>query len=127
MCCAPGFLGGGNEAPLGAGCNCIFDNNTVDTVSYECSDTGAFYTCGQQATAWVNRGNVLKNSLFKRIRNTTPFHLGAPSVQAIYLDDQMSGWHISNNTFEDSYVGGTRTPACCSPRRQSSQPPMNMT
>jgi len=66
VCCAPGFLGGGNEAPLGAGCNCIFDNNTIDTVSYECSDTGAFYTCGQQATAWVNRGNVLKNSVFKK-------------------------------------------------------------
>ena len=112
-----GFLGGGNEASLGAGCNCLFDNNvralrttqlivflfpvpssymyprfcllyvltlqTIDTVSYECSDTGSFYTCGQQATAWANRGNVLRNSVFKKIRNTTPFHLGAPSVQAI--------------------------------------------
>jgi hypothetical protein len=67
--------------------------------------TGAFYTCGQQGTAWSNRGNVLRNSVFKRIRNTTPFHLGDPSVQAVYLDDQISGWDIYNNTFIDSHVG----------------------
>ena len=27
------------------------------------------------------------------------------SVQAIYLDDQMSGWSILNNTFSDCQVG----------------------
>ena len=53
----------------------------------------------------MNRGNILRNNVFKKIRNTTPFHLGATSVQAIYLDDQMSGWQIYNNTFIDSHVG----------------------
>ena len=44
--------------------------NTLDKCSYESSDTGAFYTCGQQANAFVNRGNELRHSLFKNIRNT---------------------------------------------------------
>ena len=119
-------LGGGGGGSVS--CNCVFDGNVFDTVAYECSDTGAFYT----GLSWVNRGNVLRNNVFKKIRNTTPFHLGAPSVQAIYLgaaysasalfrtsrfslfnlevcslaaDDQMSGWEITNNTFIDSYVG----------------------
>jgi hypothetical protein len=67
---------------------------TIDTVSYECSDTGSFYTCGQQATAWANRGNVLRNSVFKKVRNTTPFHLGAPSVQAICKPGRLIAYHL---------------------------------
>ena len=38
--------------------------------------------------------------------------LGYPSVQAIYLDDQLSGWTVVNNTFIDCqkgvFVGGGR-------------------
>jgi hypothetical protein len=34
-----GILGGGGGGRVS--CNCIFDNNTLDTIAYECSDTGA--------------------------------------------------------------------------------------
>jgi hypothetical protein len=61
------ILGGGNEGP---GANNLFEYNTLDKCSYESSDTGAFYTCGQMANAFVNRGNELRHSLFKNIRNT---------------------------------------------------------
>ena len=53
-------------------------------------DCGAFYSCGQQGTAWVNRGNVLRNGTFKNIGSWS-----------IYLDDQLSGW-----TIEDSTIAG---------------------
>eukprot|EP01120_Amphizonella_sp_Union-15-10_P000185 TRINITY_DN10222_c0_g1_i1.p1 TRINITY_DN10222_c0_g1~~TRINITY_DN10222_c0_g1_i1.p1 ORF type:complete len:150 (-),score=8.81 TRINITY_DN10222_c0_g1_i1:52-501(-) len=34
-----------------------------------------------------------------------PVYLGARSVQAIYFDDQMSGWEVFNSTFVNCYVG----------------------
>ena len=100
-------LGGGNEGPAA---NCLFEYNTLDKCSYESSDTGAFYTCGQQANAFVNRGNELRHSLFKNIRNTEGSGVQGITIQAIYLDDQMSGWHIWNNTFYNcdtgTFIGG---------------------
>jgi hypothetical protein len=44
----------------GPGANNLFEYNTLDKCSYESSDTGAFYTCGQMANAFVNRGNELR-------------------------------------------------------------------
>ena len=95
-------LGGGNEGP---GVNNLFEYNTLDKCSYESSDTGAFYTCGQRANAFVNRGNVLRHSLFKNIRNTEGSGVQGITIQAVYLDDQMSGWHIWNNTFYNCMTG----------------------
>ena len=57
--------------------------------------------------AFVNRGNVVTNNVFMNVRNTV-----APGVQvgvgvnAIYLDDDMSGWSITNNTFINCQQGG---------------------
>lgn len=51
-------------------------------------------TCGQQGTAFINRGNVLRNNTFRKIRMQSHTNLGYPSVQAIYLDDQMAGWQV---------------------------------
>eukprot|EP00039_Didymoeca_costata_P009071 m.120145 g.120145 ORF g.120145 m.120145 type:complete len:652 (+) comp14348_c0_seq2:16-1971(+) len=107
------FLGGGNEADcyngkfmqICGGNDNVFEHNTISDVAYECDDTGAFYTCGQDSTAWINRGNVLRNNTFIRIRMTEKTELGFPSVQAIYLDDQMSGWTVEGNTIIDSQVG----------------------
>jgi hypothetical protein len=96
------ILGGGNEGP---GANCLFEFNTLDKCSYESSDTGAFYTCGQKANAFVNRGNELRHSLFKNIRNTEGSGVQGISLQAVYLDDQMSGWHVWNNTFWNCMTG----------------------
>lgn len=68
-------------------------------------ELGAFYTCGQEGTAFINRGNILRNSTFRRIRQEDRTFLGFPSVQAIYLDDTMSGWLIENNSIFDAQMG----------------------
>eukprot|EP00730_Choanoeca_flexa_P000773 TRINITY_DN10329_c0_g1_i8.p1 TRINITY_DN10329_c0_g1~~TRINITY_DN10329_c0_g1_i8.p1 ORF type:complete len:342 (+),score=35.30 TRINITY_DN10329_c0_g1_i8:597-1622(+) len=86
--------------------------NHLEDLAFETDDTGAFYTCGQQGQAWINRGNVIVNNTFKSVRRTEPTTLGFPSVQAVYLDDEMSGWIVTNNTFIDCqkgvFVGGGR-------------------
>ena len=92
------------EAVCGANDN-LFESNLVEHVAFECDDTGAFYTCGQQGTAFVNRGNVLRNNTFRHVRMQDHTNLGYPSVQAIYLDDQMSGWSVVNNTVTDAQMG----------------------
>jgi hypothetical protein len=79
------MLGGGNEGwpwgqgpETGYGSQCLFEGNTLDTCVYECGDCGAFYSCGQQGSAWINRGNILRNGVFKNIGSWS-----------IYLDDQV--------------------------------------
>jgi hypothetical protein len=66
--------------------------------------------CGQKANAFVNQGNELRHSLFKNIRNTEGSGVQGITLQAVYLDDQMSGWDIWNNTFYNcttgSFIGG---------------------
>jgi hypothetical protein len=111
------ILGGGNEAECAAGqentieekmCggnDCVFESNTIEHTNYECDDSGSFYTCGQGGTAFVNRGNILRNTTFRRVRQEDTTFLGYPSVQAIYLDDQMSGWLIEDNTVIDAQMG----------------------
>ncbi|XP_065903276.1 uncharacterized protein [Dysidea avara] len=88
-----GILGGGND--------CLFEYNTISGLCYEATDTGAFYT----GRNWIDRGNVIRYSTFENIKMTEKTVLGAMSVQAIYLDDQMSGYEIYNNTFKNCYVG----------------------
>jgi hypothetical protein len=96
------ILGGGNEnwpwdiynTQVGSGSQCLFDSNTLDTCAYECTDCGAFYTCGEGGNAWVNRGNV--------VRNTTFLDSGAT---AIYLDDMMSGWTVLDSVVDGAAVG----------------------
>jgi hypothetical protein len=38
----------------------------LEQVGYECTDTGAFYTCGQVGTGRVNLNNSLINNTFTR-------------------------------------------------------------
>ena len=107
------FLGGGNEAEAtGGAVDCLFEGNTLDRCSYEAADTGAFYSCGQQASAFVNRNNTIRSCSFSRIRNIVGTGVQSASVQAVYLDDQMSGWTIEKSRFTDcqvgSFIGGGR-------------------
>lgn len=89
-------LGGGGQGPAA---NCVHEYNTLNRCAFETSDSGAWYSGGGGANAFVNRGNELRHSLFKNIFNTTIGGIYAGvSVHAIYLDDQMSGWHVWNNT-----------------------------
>jgi len=88
-----GMLGGGND--------CLFTENFFSNLCYEVSDSGAFYT----GRSWIDRGNVLRDNIFENIYMKEPVHLGWPSVQAVYLDDQMSGWQVENNTFFNCSTG----------------------
>eukprot|EP00040_Diaphanoeca_grandis_P010137 m.51911 g.51911 ORF g.51911 m.51911 type:complete len:787 (-) comp21518_c0_seq1:23-2383(-) len=107
------FLGGGNEADQTiAAVDNVFQGNVLEDCAFEAADTGAFYVCGQSGTAYVNRNNTILQNMFHHVRNTVPTGVQTASVQAIYLDDQMSGWTIENNSFIDcqvgSFVGGGR-------------------
>ena len=96
------FLGGGNEAvcnddrPTGGkgendtatspdevcgGNDNIFQHNLVEHVCYETDDSGAFYSCGQEATSYVQRGNIIRSNTFKHVRMVDEIHLGNPVVQ----------------------------------------------
>lgn len=97
-----GILGGGNE---GGGNYATFEYNTIDSVCQDTSDAGAFYTCGQQGTGWTSRGNIVRHNIFRNIRNNEGGQRGGLAVNAIYLDDQTSGYTIYNNTFADSVCG----------------------
>ena len=99
-----------NGRPCGGNDN-TFAFNTIEHTGYESTDTGAFYTDGPGGQAWVNRGNVLAHNHFRHIRTAeaTPVghdtHLIPSTLQAVYLDDLISGWAIVNNSFDDCEVG----------------------
>ena len=97
-------LGGGNE--LWA-VDCLWEGNVVSNCGFEASDTGAWYSCGQQG-AFTNRGNVAVRNTFSHIRcgiSGRSVEGCGGGVQAVYLDDQMSGWHFDQNRFVDCDVG----------------------
>jgi hypothetical protein len=102
------FSNGFHSGVLGSGVNNLFLNNTFDTLCTMTTDAGAWYS----GRSWTNRGNVIEGNTFIRIRSTDRLHLGYPSVQAIYLDDELSGTVIRNNICIDSqtcwFVGGGR-------------------
>ena len=103
-----GIFGGGNAAPWGDGVNGGNDNriehNRVSHVAFEAEDSGGFYTCGQDGTAMVNRGNVLAKNVFSFVaKDLTSLTTGG--VYAIYFDDLMSGWTVVGNVIEDSEFG----------------------
>jgi hypothetical protein len=91
------FLGGGNEATCTSGnpsweagddaiCggnDNIFERNLIESVCYETDDSGAFYSCGQQGTSYVQRGNVIRNNTFKNVRMRDEINLGNPVISAI--------------------------------------------
>lgn len=93
---------------LGSGALNTFTNNNFSHLCFEATDSGAWYS----GRSWTNRGNVLANNTFSYIANTEHMTLGAPSVQAIYLDDQLSGTIIDGNACYHSqlcyFVGGGR-------------------
>jgi hypothetical protein len=75
-----------------AGNNCIFEYNYLHNLCYEVTDSGAFYT----GRSWILRGNIIRYSHFANVQTTEKTYLGAPSVQAIYLDDQVLCYSTSS-------------------------------
>lgn len=90
-----------HEGISGHGDDCLIDGNHLHDLCYEGVDAGAFYA----GRSWADRGNVVQNNLFERIRTTENAALGYSHVQAMYLDDQMSGYSLINNTVLDSDTG----------------------
>ena len=91
------FLGGGNEATctsdnpsweagddgICGGNDNIFERNLIESVCYETDDSGAFYSCGQQGTSYVQRGNIIRNNTFRNVRMRDEINLGNPVISAI--------------------------------------------
>jgi hypothetical protein len=99
---------GPHTAALGGGNDNVFEGNLFEMTNYETDDGGSWYS----GRSWAHRNNTLVNNVFKRVKNLVPCHLGAPSVQAVYNDDMLSGNTFINNTFVDCqcgmFIGGGR-------------------
>ena len=67
------------------GNDCIFSGNFLHDLCFEVTDSGAFYS----GRSWISGGNIVANNVFMNIVTTEKVYLGSPSVQAIYLDDQV--------------------------------------
>ena len=102
------FRNAPHNGMLGGGALNLVEGNLFDTLLYEATDSGAFYV----GYSWTQRGNVVRGNTFRNIRATEKTMLGYPSVQAIHLDDQQSGYVLENNVCENSttcfFVGGGR-------------------
>lgn len=85
----------------GSGNNNLFEYNSISHVSYECTDTGAFYV----GRSWSQRGNVARFNSFDTIRPTERLAQEGESQNAFYLDDEMSGWQFYGNTIRNSTTG----------------------
>ncbi len=93
-----------------------FINNTFRRCAFECSDCGAWYSCGQSGQAFVNPNNTIEGNHFIDI-TPAPQLFGADagtgmSVHAVYLDDMLSGFRVTGNNFVNCsnavFVGGGR-------------------
>ena len=92
--------GGGNDN--------LFEHNSISHVTFECTDTGAFYV----GRSWAERGNVARFNSFDTIRPTEKLAQQSCTQNAFYLDDQMSGWDFYGNTIRNAsqgvFLGGGR-------------------
>jgi hypothetical protein len=88
--------------------NCSFENNLVSNVNYEQSDMGAYYhgsSAGGYQFGWTQPGNTIRGNVWRQIRFQEQSKAGQFTSQAIYMDDELSGYTIVNNTFIDVDVG----------------------
>ena len=84
-----------HQAIFGSGNNHLFSFNHVYDVCYEATDSSAWY----MGRSWAERGNTITNNIFERVQSVERTFLGAPYVQGVYCDDQLSETFILNNTF----------------------------
>lgn len=95
-----GISGGGNEN--------LFQYNYLHELCYEASDSGAFYV----GRSWSERGNLIDSNIIENVRPLESTVLGYMQVMGVYLDDQMSGWRVTNNTFINNQQGNTLQYSC---------------
>lgn len=95
------IFGGPHSAILGGGNDCEFRGNHIHDVCYESTDSGAWYA----GRSWVHRGNLLIDNIFENVQVRESPELGYPAINCVYLDDELSGQSIVNNTFINCYNG----------------------
>lgn len=102
------FFNSPHQGITGSGNDNIVANNNFHDLCFEASDSGAFYT----GRSWSNLGNFVTDNVFTNIRTLEDTKLGVMTVSGVYLDDQMSGWVIEGNEFNNVQrgilVGGGR-------------------
>ena len=74
-------------------------NNHHHLVRYYHGSSAGGYEYG-----WTQDGNIIRGNLFSKIRlqSHSQSHF---TTQAVYLDDEQSGYTVINNTFRDVDVG----------------------
>ena len=101
------FYNHSSHAIIFEGNNHSIENNIFDTCVTESHDSGAIYA-GGNTTCW---GNVIKNNIFKNIRNDF-MQDKYDGVFAVYMDDLLPGTVIEGNVFYDCSstinIGGGR-------------------
>eukprot|EP00961_Rhodomonas_salina_P032685 440780-Rhodomonas_salina.2 len=94
---------------LGRGNDCTFEGNLLHDLCLETSDAGAWYS----GRTWTqSQGTAVVGNTFINVRNRGLVVLGWAVVSAVYLDDQVSGIAVVNNTIvhcqRGVLVGGGR-------------------
>ena len=83
-------------------------NNYIHDVCQITEDSGAIYA----GRDWTYQGNLIQGNVFSNI-NTLATKNGLNNVQAVYLDDLVSGFSILSNTFINVsralHLGGGRS------------------
>ena len=44
-------------------------STAIANISWEVSDAGGFYSCGQSGTGFTTRGNVVRDNVFENVRS----------------------------------------------------------
>ena len=96
------FSNGPHSGVNGHGYLSVFEDNLFVNLTRECTDSSAFYT----GFSWTQRGNALRRNVFRNVRNNTrlAFYQGLWN-SAIYLDEEIGGWEIVNNTIQNCAAG----------------------
>eukprot|EP00523_Entomoneis_sp_CCMP467_P005813 CAMPEP_0168745878 /NCGR_PEP_ID=MMETSP0724-20121128/14847_1 /TAXON_ID=265536 /ORGANISM="Amphiprora sp., Strain CCMP467" /LENGTH=632 /DNA_ID=CAMNT_0008793609 /DNA_START=70 /DNA_END=1968 /DNA_ORIENTATION=+ len=82
--------------------DCFFEHNTFTDLCTTTTDCGAFYS----GRSLAQRNNTLRHNTFVRINNTKEgLALGFLHAQAVYLDDEMSGYTLIDTAIVDSDIG----------------------
>jgi len=96
------IFNGPHNGIQGGGRNMLFEGNYLRDLVMEVGDSGAWYA----GRSWVSsRGTVIANNTWVRLRNRVGFSLGYANVMATYLDDQLSGLALTDNTYIDCASG----------------------
>ena len=93
---------------LGLAIKTHWENNVFYNLTYECTDSGAWYA----GRTWVARSNSFVGNLFVDIFTRVPVSLGYICSMGLYHDDMFGDSYIVNNTFKNChsacFLGGSR-------------------